>query len=164
MTADHAREWVRALTTAGWLFLLGYLAILAYSIDRARRITQSQFAGGIWSQRMEVLSFASIPQHLVVLVPAAAAGIAAAVLVERDDGFRDIWLDRLIRLVAGTAVAAAVIAVVGVLWVTFGGDDDTGDFGFVVSRLGGVAVGVAIVRVCLVAERAGQAPSSPSRK
>jgi hypothetical protein len=157
---DRSR-WIRALTTAGWAGLIAYLSILAVTIDRARRISQSQFSDGIWGQRVEILSFAAIAQHQVVLGIAAAAAVAAVALAAEVQ--QDLWLDRLVRAVAGASIAAAVLATAGVIWVVAFGNESIGDFGFFVSRSGGVAMSVAIVRVCLEAERGRQTPSSPSR-
>lgn len=152
--------WARACTTAGWLGLLGFLSILAVNIQRARVVSRPQFSDGVWGQRIEILSFTAAPQNAVVLAVAAVAAVAAWVVAGPD---RDVWVDRLVRAVAGAAVVTAVLAGLGVLWGAARGSESVGDFSFLISRAGGLAIAVGIVRVCLVVERSGQTPSSPSR-
>jgi hypothetical protein len=163
--SERTRErWAGVLTTVGWLFLVGYLAEIAVQIDRARRITTSSFSDGVWGQRVEVLSFVVIPQGIIILVPAAAAAVAAVLLARGTLAEHEPWHGVLVRAVAGTAIVAIALAVVHVLVVVFDGtDDDAGDFGSLVRRMGGLAMAAAIVRICLEAERERQVPSSPSR-
>lgn len=160
MSEDERSAWVRAATTAGWLLLLAYLSVLAVNIQRARTVSRPQFSDGVWGQRIEILSFTTIPQQSVILAVATAAAVGASVLATSE---RDIWVDRLLRSVAGAGVATAVLAVLGIAWAAVRGSEAVGDFGFLISRLGGLAIAVAVVRVCLVAERVAQTPRSPSR-
>jgi hypothetical protein len=152
--SDTERErWANTFVTAGWLFVLGYLAIVAVQVNRARNITTPSFEDGVWGERIEIVSFAAIPQQIIVLVPAAAAAVAA-VLMSRDTVVdREPWLDRLVRAVAGTAILAIALGVVGGIAVAVRDRDSVGDFGDLVSRVGGIAMASAIVRVCLLAER-----------
>ena len=79
MTDGEREHWSRLLTKVGWLFTLAELAIAAAIVNRARAVTTSSFEDGVWGQRAEILSFLSLPQNVVVLVPAAAAAAAANV-------------------------------------------------------------------------------------
>ena len=63
---------------AGWLFLIGYLFIVAFQVRRAVSISEASFEDGLWWQRIEQISSAAIPQNLVVLAPATASEISAA--------------------------------------------------------------------------------------
>lgn len=143
--------------TAGWLLFVGYIAELAVQFDRARQITTSSFGDGVWSQRVEILSFAMLPQQLIVLVPATAAAVGAAMLAKGTILAVEPWLDRLVVAVAGTAVFAIALGVVGIV-VSVASTDDAGDFGNVVRRVGGIAMAIAIVRVSLMADRFRRPP------
>ncbi len=55
----------------------------------------------MWGQRVEILSFLSLPQNVVVLVPAAAAAAAATFVGRGTLAALEPWLERLLRLVAG---------------------------------------------------------------
>lgn len=156
-------HWARALTTAGWLSLLSYLAVLAVQLNRARQTTQSRFDDGVWGVRIEQVSFASLPQNLVVLVPAAAAAVAATMVARGTVAELEVWLERLLRAVAGAAVVAITLAALGVAAAVFRQTSSVSDFSYLINRLGGIALGAAVIRVCLAAERRGQLPSSPSR-
>jgi hypothetical protein len=170
MEAPDRETWSRALMTGGWLLFVGYIAELAVQFDRARQITTSSFGDGVWGQRIEIVSFAMLPQQLIVLVPAAAAAIGAAMLAKGTVMAVEPWLDRLVVAVAGAAVLAIGLGLVGII-ASVAGSDDAGDFGNVVRRVGGITMAIAIVRVSLMADRFrrpapgddGQAPRSPSR-
>jgi hypothetical protein len=158
MTEGERQLWARASTTAGWLFLLGYLAIVAVQIDRARRITTASFDDGVWGERIEVVSFVAVPQQMTVLAPAAIAAVGATLFAAGTLAEVEPWIDRLVLFVAGTAIAATVAAIVGVIAVVAREGDPSWDFGDLVSRLGGIAIGIGIVRLCLAAQRASAPP------
>ena len=63
------------------------------------------------------------------------------------------WLERLLRLVAGLALAVIALGVVGIIDVLVRAGDSISDFSDIVNRLGGIVMGVAIARLCLEAER-----------
>jgi hypothetical protein len=142
---------------AGWLLFVGYVAELAVQFDRARQVTTSSFGDGVWSQRVEIISFAMLPQQLIVLVPAAAAAVGATMLAKDTILVVDVWLERLVVAVAGTAVFTIALGVIGIV-VSVASSDDAGDFGNIVRRLGGIAMAIAIVRVSLMADRFRRPP------
>ena len=99
---DHERvRWARALTTAGWLFVVAYLTFLVGQIRRAFAIGESSFEDGVWGLRVEQISFATLPQNVIIAVPAAAAGVAGTLLVGDIVDRSDIWLTQLVRIAAG---------------------------------------------------------------
>ncbi len=98
MTDGEREHWSRLLTKVGWLFTLAELAIAAAIVNRARAVTTSSFEDGVWGQRAEILSFLSLPQNVVVLVPAAAAAVAGTLIGAGHA--------RRARAVAGAAAAA----------------------------------------------------------
>jgi len=151
---DVEREhWARAMTTAGWLVVVGYLGIVVLQIDRARRTTEAAFEDGVWGQRIEQVSFVAIPQNIVVLFAAAIVTVGAVVVGRGTLADADVWLDRLVRVVAGTAIVAILIAVIRVLDVMIRDPQTGGDLPDIVSRLSGILIGIAVVRLCLAAER-----------
>jgi hypothetical protein len=151
---DHERvRWARTLTTAGWLFVVAYLGHLTTQVRRAAAITRGSFEDGVWGQRIETISFASVPQNLIILVPAAAAGVVATLVVRGIADRSDIWLAQLVRVVAGLCYVVIVIATVGIIAVFFRNPDGVGDVTAVLGRGGGIVMSIAMIRVCLDAER-----------
>jgi hypothetical protein len=153
MTDREREHWSRLLTKIGWLFIIAELAIAAAIVNRARAITTSSFEDGVWGQRAEILSFLSLPQNVVVLVPAAAAAAAATLVGRGTLAVLEPWLERLLRLVAGFSLALIALGVVGIIDVLARAGDSISDFGDIVNRLGGILMGVATVRLCLESER-----------
>lgn len=151
---DHERvRWAKALTTAGWLFVLAYLAYLTAQVRRSFAIKQASFDDGVWGQRLEQISFASLPQNLIIMVPAAAAAVGGTLLVRGIVDRSEIWLAQLVRVVAGLSYVVIVIAVLGIIGVFFRAPDSVGDVWAVLGRVGGTLVSIAMIRVCLEAER-----------
>ncbi len=66
-----------------------------------------------------------------------------------------INLSQLTRVVAGLALVAIAIATLGIVGIFFRNPDSVGDLAAFVLRLGGIAMAVAIIRICLEVERAG---------
>jgi hypothetical protein len=153
MTDGEREHWSRLLTKIGWLLVLAELAIAAAIVNRARAVTTSSLEDGVWGQRAEILSFLSLPQNVVVLVPAAAAAAAATFVGRGTLAVLEPWLERLLRLVAGLALAVIALGVVGIIDVLVRAGDSISDFSDIVNRLGGIVMGVAIARLCLEAER-----------
>jgi hypothetical protein len=145
-------RWARALVFAGWMFVLAYLAFLVSQIRRAAAVSQASFEDGIWGQRIEQVSFATLPQNVVNLVPGVTAVVAAAWLVRPLVDPVVVHVSRLIRTIAGFAFLVIVLALLGIAAVFLRSFDPAGDVTAVLLRLGGVLVGVAIVRVCTEAE------------
>jgi hypothetical protein len=150
---DERVRWARALTTAGWLFVLGYLGLVTSTVRRAVAITDGSFEDGVWGQRIETLSFVSIQQNVVILVPAAAAAIGAALVLRDVLDRADIWLAQLIRVVAGVSYVVVILAVLGIFGVFLRSPDSVGDLGELLGRFGGILMSLAMIRVCLEAER-----------
>jgi hypothetical protein len=152
---DHDRtRWVRALTTAGWLFVVAYLAFVTATVRRASAVTSSSFEDGVWGQRVEILSFVSLQQNVVMLVPAAASAIAATVLATRVVDRTEMFLAQLVRVIAGLCYVVIGVALLGIIDIFFRSPDSIGDFGDMLGRLGGGLMAIAMIRVCLEAERA----------
>jgi hypothetical protein len=115
-------------------------------------VSQASFEDGIWGQRIEQVSFATLPQNVVILVPGVIAVVAAAWLVRPLVDPVVVHVSRLIRTIAGFAFLVIVLALLGIAAVFLRSFDPAGDVTAVLLRLGGVLVGVAIVRVCTEAE------------
>jgi hypothetical protein len=153
--SDAEREhWSRLLTKIGWLFTLAEVAIVAAIVNRARAVTTSSFEDGVWGQRAEILSFLGLPDNVVVLVPAAAAAAAATLVGRGTLAVLEPWLERLLRLVAGLALALIALGVVGIIDVLARAGDSFSDFSDILNRLGGMLMAVAAARLCLESERA----------
>ena len=151
---DHERvRWARTLTTAGWLFVLAYLTFVTSTVRRVIAITQSSFEDGVWGQRIEILSFVGLQQNVIMLVPAAAAAIAATIVLRGVLDRTDIWLAQLTRVVAGLSYVIIILAALGMIGVFFQTPDSTGDLEALLGRAGGVLMAVAMIRLCLAAER-----------
>jgi hypothetical protein len=150
---DRVR-WAAALTTAGWLVLSAYLLFLIGQIRRAIAVRVGSFEDGVWGQRIELVSFVTLPQNIVILVPAAAAGAGVMVLLrDQPDELQRSWARQLVRIVAGlgyVAVGLAVLGIIDVLWQT---PDSVGGTSAVLNRVGGILIAIALVRVCSEAER-----------
>ena len=145
--------WARALTTAGWLSVLAYFTYLVTQVRRAVAIERASFDDGLWGQRVEIVSFATIPQNVVILMPAAAAAVAGTLLVRGVADHREMWLAQLVRAIAGVCylvIALAAIGIVAVFWRTA---DGVTDVTAILGRVGGILAASAMVRVCLEAER-----------
>lgn len=154
--SEHERlRWARALATAGWLFVSAYVGYIMWQVRRAFLITEGSFEDGLWWQRVEQISFLSLPQNLMVLVPAAACAALGSVLVRTAVDHAVINLSQLTRVVAGLALVAIGIATLGIVGIFFRNADSVGDLAAFVLRLGGIAMAVAIIRICLEAERVG---------
>ncbi|HWM22043.1 MAG TPA: hypothetical protein VNO51_20300 [Ilumatobacteraceae bacterium] len=153
MTDGEREHWSRLLVKIGWLFTLAEVAVAAAIVNRARAVTTSSFEDGVWGQRAEILSFLSLPQNVVVLVPAAAAAAAATLIGRGTLALLEPWLDRLLRLVAGLALAVIALGVVGIIDVLARAGDSFSDFNDIVNRLGGIVMGIAAARLCLESER-----------
>lgn len=150
MTPPDRLRWARALVTAGWLFSTAYVALLAIEIRRAAAIRTSSFEDGVWGQRVEIVSFITLPQNIMVLLPAAIATVAAAMLldgVHPDDRPDDPWLHRLGAVVGGMAVLAIGLALLGIGGIPFRYADPLADLGALVGRVAGIAVAAGVLRL-----------------
>jgi hypothetical protein len=147
-----ATGWAVALTTAGWLVLAAYLLLLIAQIRRAFAVTVASFEDGVWGQRIELVSFVTLPQNLVILVPAAAAGVGAVMLL-RETPEEIPWARQLVRITAGLCYVLVALAVLGVVDVLMQTPDSIGGTSAILTRVGGILMAIAMIRVCLEAER-----------
>ena len=158
MDDGNRMAWARALTTAGWLVLFAYLLLLIGQIRRALAVRVGSFEDGVWGQRIELVSFVTLPQNLVILVPAAAAGVAAmALLREMPEELPRSWAPQLVRIVAGVSYVVVALAVLGIIDVLAQTPDSVGGTSAILNRVGGILMAIAIIRVCLEAERSSLA-------
>ena len=154
LDAHERHRWSVALTGAGWMVLAAYLLLLIAQIRRAFAVTVSSFEDGVWGERIETISFVTLPQNLVILVPAAAAGVAAVLLLHDSPGeLPGSWARQLVRIVAGLCYVVVVIAVLGIVDVLVQTPDALGGTTAILTRVGGILMAIAMIRVCLAAER-----------
>ncbi len=148
-------RWARALLLAGWLFLLAYLGIVASLVRRATAIRTASFEDGLWWQRIEQISQSTIPQSVVVLAPAVAAGVTGTLLVRSVVDRSVLWLAQLVRVIAGVCVVVIVIATLGIVGIFFRTPDAITDLQATFLRLGGILMAIAMLRLCWESEQAG---------
>ena len=155
LDARERQRWSVALTGAGWMILAAYLLLLIAQIRRAFAVTVSSFEDGVWGERIETVSFVTLPQNLVILVPAAAAGVAAVLLLhDSPEQLQGSWARQLVRIVAGLCYVVVAIAVLGIGDVLVQTPDALGGTTAILTRVGGILMAIAMIRVCLAAERA----------
>jgi len=148
------QRWALALTTAGWLVLAAYLLLLIAQIRRAFAVTVGSFEDGVWGQRIELVSFVTLPQNLVILVPAAAAGVGAVMLLhDATQELQVSWARQLVRITAGLNYVVVALAVLGIVDVFMQTPDSIGGTTAILTRVGGILMAIAMIRVCLEAER-----------
>jgi len=150
---DERIRWARALSFAGWMFVAAYLGFITWQVRRAFAIRQGSFEDGLWWQRIEQISFLTLPDNLMVLVPAAAAGAIGTVLVRGVVDSSVLSIAQLVRVVAGLGYVVIAIAALGIIGIFFRNPDSVGDLAAFVLRLGGIAMATAMIRICLEAER-----------
>jgi hypothetical protein len=153
VNAIDRERWARAIVTAGWLVTGSYLLYLIGQIRRALAVSQASFEDGVWGQRVEQISFAALPQNLVILVPAALAGVGATWLMLGAGLDQVPWTRQLVRVVAGVSLVTMVLAVLGILDVFAQSPDWVGGSIAVLNRVGGILMAWAMIRVCLESER-----------
>lgn len=152
---DRVR-WARTLTTAGWLITFAFLLYLVGQIRRAMATRRASFEDGLWGQRIEIISFAALPQNLIVLVPAALAG-AGAIWLHGGPGLTPLpWARQLVRTVAGIAYVMITFAALGILDLFAQTPDQVGGSASLLNLIGGMLVAAAVIRVCLESERASR--------
>jgi len=150
---EHDRiRWAKAAHFAGWMFVVAYLTYLVTQIRRAAATTQGSFEDGIWGQRIEEVSFATLPQNVVILVPGVIAAVAGAILVRSLVDPVVVQLGRLVRVIAGLAFVIITLGAVGIVAVFFRNYDSVGDTAAILGRLGGIAIAAAMVRLSLEAD------------
>ncbi len=149
---------VQQLTVVGWLFLGGEFGFILFQMERVRSVDGTRFATA-WDQRIEVLSFVMLPPNMVALVPAAVAGAGAAYLAGRN---RSSWLDVLLRVTAGIAIALVAVGIASIAEVaTRSGDLDLDP---IFLRLGGMSIAAGIAWLCRIADLGIGAEDSTSNR
>jgi len=150
VTDSDRLRWVRALTTAGWIALVSYLGIVVIEVRRAAAITTSRFEDGVWGQRVEIISFVTLPQNIAVLMLPVATAVTAAVMlagVHPDDRGDTVWLTRLTTVTGGVCVVAIFLALLGIGGIPFRYADPLADLGALVGRLSGIAMAAGALRL-----------------
>lgn len=152
--------WARRLLVAGWSALLGYLSVVGYLANRVRRLgeVEAPFADSIWDQRVEVLSFASLPQQTVLLLVAGALAAGAAVAAQSSPEPPSAWLSTLLTAVVAAAALAVALAVASLWFVLTGDPPDPDRAGDAYLRLGGIALAAG---AAVLASGARSSPVSP---
>jgi hypothetical protein len=155
MSDDERVRWARTLAASGWLFVLAYVGFITWQVRRAFLITEGSFEDGLWWQRIEQISFLSLPENVMVLVPAAGAAAVGTLLVRGIVDHSVLSLTQLVRIVAGLGYVVILIAALGIIGIFFRNADSVGDLAAFILRLGGIAMAIAIIRICLETERSG---------
>lgn len=143
------------LTATGWLFLIAYLGVVAGLVRRASATTSGSFEDGLWWQRVETISFAARSTNLIVLAPAVAAAVTGTFIARALVDPAVLRLRQLVRIVAGTCYVVLVIGAVGIVGIFFRNPDSVGDVSVFFGLVGGMLMTVAMVKLCLEAERSG---------
>ncbi len=152
MSDDDAIRWARATGVAGWLFLLAYLGVVTGIVRRAASLNSGSFEDGLWWQRVEIISFVALPQNVVVLVPAVAAGVVGTVVARSIIDQSVIRLRQLVRVAAGTCYVVIVLGALGIIGVFVRNSDAVGDLEPLLGRIGGILMAVGMIKLCLEAE------------
>ena len=132
-----------------------YLGYLVTQIRVAAAVRSSSFEDGIWGQRVELISFASLPQNVVILAPAVAAAITGSILVRSLVDPVVIHLQVLVRIIAGLSLVVVALGIIGIAGVFFRDVDTVGDVGAILGRLGGILLAAGALRLCVEAEGTG---------
>lgn len=151
MTVSDRIRWITTATYVGWLTLTAYVALLVIELRRAAAISESRFEDGVWGQRIEIVSFVALPQNAVILVPPAIAAAVAGALIaglHPDDRPDLIWSRRLARVTGGLAIVVIALAAIGIIGIPFRYADPLADLAAIVGRLAGVAISLAVIRLC----------------
>lgn len=135
------------------MFVLAYVGELISIVRRAARVGTASFEDGLWWQRIEIVSFVSLPQNFMVLAPAAIAAAVGSVLARTVVDPSVLIIRQLARVTAGICYVVIVIAALGIIGVFFRNPDDVGDVSAILGRLGGILMAYGMIRLCLEAER-----------
>jgi len=149
LTPVRRARLVRDLTIAGWLLLGGSVGFILFQLERVRGVSEQPF-GGIWDQRIEVLSFLMLPPNLVVLAPSVFVAATACWLAGDD---RETWLNTLVRLVAGIAITMVFIGAVAIVSILLRDENGPSDIEGVFLRLGGMSLAAGLAVLCRSADR-----------
>ena len=153
---ERSSDIIRALTTAGWFAFAAWALFLFRQIGRVLQVSEQRF-GGVWDQRIEVLSFLVLPPNSAFIVPAAVAAVTATWLAGPTQTIDQAIQLRLVRWAALFQVGVAAGSIVSIVVTNTGSPDETQDIAL---RTSGILMMVAVVVVTRAAERAspGGAP------
>ena len=87
----------------------------------------------------------------MILVPPAIAAAVAGVLIAAlhpDDRPDLTWSRRLARVTGGIAFIVIALAAIGIIGIPFRYADPLADLAAIVGRLAGVAIAIAVIRLC----------------
>ncbi len=140
---------IRALTTAGWFAFVAWLGFVFWVIGRVTRVSAQQF-GGVWEQRIEVMSFIALPPNSVMLIPAALLASVAAWMSGPAESLSVAVLLRLVRWAAIGQVVVSAASIVSILVNETGSPTEVQDIG---QRVSGVLMSLAVITVSSAVER-----------
>jgi hypothetical protein len=158
VTVSDRIRWIATATYVGWLTLSAYIALIIIELRRAAAISESRFEDGVWGQRIEIVSFVALPQNAVILVPPAIAAAVAGALIAAlhpDDRPDLTWSRRLARVTGGIAFIVIALAAIGIIGIPFRYADPLADLAAIVGRLAGVAIAIAVIRLCRASADSG---------
>lgn len=137
------------LTRVSMLVYATWALFLLWALDRVRRTGATRFAG-VWTQRLEALSFITLPPNAPVLFAAAASAAAATWAAGPTQSLELAILLRLIRWSANAMIVLAVASSISILVTDVEGPDERATFVF---RLGGALFAGSTSYLCLAAGR-----------
>lgn len=150
MSTSHERgELLRALTTASWLTYAAWLMFLFRQVARATTVTAQQF-GGVWDQRIEVMSFVVLPPNALILVPAAGAAATASWLAGAD---QTLDLAIQLRMIRWSAIFQGFLAVASILSIVVNETGSPTEAQDLSIRVAGLATCAAIAVLLRTIER-----------
>ena len=142
-------ELIRAFTTAGWLAFVCWLGFLFWVIGRVVRVGEQRF-GGVWEQRIEVMSFILLPPNALILVPAAILACLAAWMSGPAESLSLAVLLRMVTWAAITQVGVGVLSIMSILFTETGSPTEAQDLA---QRVAGICMMSAITIVTRALER-----------
>lgn len=145
----HRSELIRAFTTAGWLAFVCWLGFLFWVVGRVVRVGEQRF-GGIWEQRIEVMSFILLPPNALILVPATILACLAAWM---SGPAESLSVAVLLRMVTWAAIAQIVIGVVSIVSIVFTETGSPTEAQDLAQRVAGICMMSAITLVTRAIER-----------
>ncbi len=150
---------VTALTTAGWFAFVSWLLFLFRQLNRVTRVGDQPF-GGLWEQRIEVLSFIVLPPNSLILAPAAALACTAAWLAGPTESLQLAVQLRVVRWAAVLQMVIAGLSIVSIIVNETGSPTESAD---IAQRISGVLMSLAIFKVTGAVERhsPGGVPAAP---
>jgi len=158
VTVAQRIRWIATTTHVGWLTLSAFVALIVIEVRRAAAISESRFEDGVWGQRIEIVSFIALPQNAIILIPPAIAAAVTGVLIaglHPDDRPDLVWARRLARVTGGIAIVVIALAALGIIGIPFRYADPLADLAAIVGRLAGVAIALAVIRLCRDSADAG---------